>query len=478
MARVGRSPGGWCCGRARRRATVNDGRVSIEAEVCPLGVVPAPLVFFWTLVGAAVGALVAALVARSQFVGARRDYRTQLKRRDFAFERLKQEMEEERSDFVQRADDYLRQLAALRRERASLSSELDEARRNMATLQNNLETLRASAREAESRLSSALDAAREEAAARRASAAEEIRTVSEAADRARGELARRVADLASDRTRLESELATERRTNAERQDSLRSILATLREQYSLASAERDALARELDSERARADAAEAELRRASEEHSRQLASEHQEAMEMISRMWDYVNEYMRAHSAGHPAQAEPHAGPASQAKQGGRAAAPAAEERPREPLTTDREVATPHARTMGDRCPEEDYDIERALEETLPPEPRPAPAAPQRPAPPTSSEAKKPSPSSAQARQPEPAPSASQQSSERGWRSVPPPAAGATRVRRPISAMRRGDDVLVICDDGSVWMRRPTGWIEEPPIPGSDANGEKGAPPA
>jgi hypothetical protein len=40
--------------------------------------------------------------------------------------------------------------------------------------------------------------------------------------------------------------------------------------------------------------------------------------------------------------------------------------------------------------------------------------------------------------------------------------------------MRRGDDVLVICDDGSVWLRRPTGWIEEPPIPGSDANGEKG----
>src|SRR5690606_22339857 len=136
--------------------------------------VPAPLVFFWTLVGAAVGALVAALVARNQFVGARREYRRQLKRRDFAFERLKNEMEEERSDCVQRADDYLRQLAALKRERSSLNTELEEARRNMATLQSSLDALRASAREAESRLSSALDAAREEATARRDSAIEEL----------------------------------------------------------------------------------------------------------------------------------------------------------------------------------------------------------------------------------------------------------------------------------------------------------------
>ena len=42
--------------------------------------------------------------------------------------------------------------------------------------------------------------------------------------------------------------------------------------------------------------------------------------------------------------------------------------------------------------------------------------------------------------------------------------------------MRRGDDVLVICDDGSVWLRRPTGWIEEPPIPGSEVNHEKRPP--
>lgn len=439
-----------------------------------MGVVPAPLVFFWTLVGAAVGALVAALVARNQFVGARREYRMQLRRRDIAMERLKRELEEDRSDYRQRSDDYLRELAALKRERSSLSSELEEARRTMATLQGNLETLRASARESESRLSTALDAAHKEAAARRTGAAEELRTIQEAADRARMELSRRVADLESDRARLETDLAAERRTNAERQESLRSILTTLREQYSLASTERDTLARELDAQRARADAAEAELRRTREEYSKRFDSEHQESMEILSRVWEYVHAYMKSHPADLPPEAEHGAGAVPRPRQGERAPEPAVEERPPEPLTTDREVAKPHARTMGDRCPADDYDIERALEETLPPERKPTPEPPPRPTQHPISEAATTPPATPQARPPEPATSASSKPSERGWRSVPPPAMGSTRVRRPISAMRRGDDVLVVCDDGSVWMRRPTGWIEEPPIPGSDANGEKG----
>lgn len=451
--------------------------------------------------GAAVGALVAALVARNQFVGARREHRMQLRRRDVAFERLKKELEEDRSDYRQRSDDYLRELAALKRERSSLSSDLEETRRTLATLQSNLETLRASAREAESRLSTALDSAREEAAARRASAAEELTSVKEAADRARTELSRRIADLENDRSRLETDLAAERRTNAERQESLRSILTTLREQYSLASTERDTLARELDEERARADATEAELRRTREEYSRRLDSEHQESMELISRVWEYVHSYMRGRPADFAPEAEPPmAAPPQQGRAPERGAEQGAQAQPPEPLTTDREVKTPHARTLGDRCPAaDDYDIERALEETLPPERKPAaepgpapeparaaepkpapqparaPEPPQHPTPPRSEPPAGTPPTTA--RPPEPATPASQKPSERGWRSVPPPAAGFTRVRRPISAMRRGDDVLVVCDDGSVWLRRPTGWIEEPPIPGSDANGEKGAPP-
>lgn len=441
-----------------------------------MGVVPAPLVFFWTLVGAAVGALVAALVARNQFVGARREHRSQLRRRDLALERLKKELDEDRSDYRQRSDDYLRELAALKRERSSLSSALEEARHTAATLQSSVEALRASAREAESRLSTALDAARAEAAARRASAAEEIARLREAADRARSELSRRLADLESDRSRIEADLAAERRTNAERQESLRSILATLRQQYSLASTERDSLARELEEERARADATEDALQRVRDEYSIRLDSEHQESMEMLSRVWEYVHTYLPSQPADLAPKPEPPAGDVPYAKQVEHVAEPE-EPRAPQPLTTDREVATPHARTMGDKCPADDYDIERALEETLPPERKssqqsPTPAQPPSP---SSEAATSPAPRE-QATPQEPVAPASQKPSERGWRSVPPPAAGMTRVRRPISAMRRGDDVLVVCDDGSVWLRRPTGWIEEPPIPGSDANGEKKPP--
>lgn len=43
-----------------------------------------------------------------------------------------------------------------------------------------------------------------------------------------------------------------------------------------------------------------------------------------------------------------------------------------------------------------------------------------------------------------------------------------TRVRRPVSAMRRDNDVLVICDDGTVWSKRPTGWVQEAGIPGTE----------
>ena len=431
-----------------------------------MGVVPAPLVFFWTLVGAAVGALVAALIARTQFVGARRDYRSQLERKEIALERLRKELEEDRSDFVQRSDDYLRQLAALKRTRASLTAELEEARRAATVLQNDLETLRVSARESESRLSSALDAARAEATAGQNRVSEDLALALEAAERARGDLSRRLAALESDCARLESELDSARRAGSERQESLRSILGTLREQYSLATTEREALARELDAERAHAESLEAALHSAREEYCARLDAEHQESMEMIARMWEYVHEFTRARSEeSEEATPEPEPAPEPEStpepkQESMPEQAPKPKPEPmREPLTTDREVATPHAAELADRCPSEEYDIERALEEALPTLPMRAASAPE------VASADKPAPA---------APAAPL--AERGWRAVPAPttSSSSTRVRRPISAMRRGDDVLVVCDDGSVWMRRPTGWIEEPPIPGSDANGGGG----
>jgi len=44
-----------------------------------------------------------------------------------------------------------------------------------------------------------------------------------------------------------------------------------------------------------------------------------------------------------------------------------------------------------------------------------------------------------------------------------------------VSAMRRDNDVLVICDDGSVWSKRPTGWVQESAIPGSEVGQEPGS---
>jgi hypothetical protein len=40
-------------------------------------------------------------------------------------------------------------------------------------------------------------------------------------------------------------------------------------------------------------------------------------------------------------------------------------------------------------------------------------------------------------------------------------------VRKPVSVMREGETLLVVCDDGAVWERGPSGWREAAPLPGS-----------
>lgn len=458
--------------------------VSIGAEVNPLGVVPAPLVIFWTLVGAAVGALVAALVARHQFVAARRDYRLQLRHRDFAVDRLKKELEEYRSSRGRLVEEQERELALVRRERSSLAGDLEESRRTLSTMQSNLETLRISAREAEARLATALDSARQDSAARRATAAEELAAAQQSAHTLRTDLSRRIADLENDRSRLETELAAERRANSERQESLRSIVSTLRAQYSTACTERDAFESEAAAQRARADEMDIALRSMRDEYAERLDSEHHESVELMSKVWDYVHNYPRlrdrpvqgaggepftggslppdfssasvAHS--HPADFAPEPEPEPEPAPG----EPRMRSRPHappRPVTTDREVPSQTQRVHGDACAGDEYDIERELAEPAPGvEPAPSPEPP----PPSAS--------------PPSAPSASSPLSQTAapmWRPVPPPPSGSTRVRKPVAAMRREHDILVICDDGSVWRKLPTGWIEEPPIPGSVVDGEE-----
>jgi predicted nucleic acid-binding Zn-ribbon protein len=471
----------------------------------PLGV-PASIVIFWLVVGGAVGALITALVARYQFIAARREHLLHVRRRDGTVDRLKSAIKEHEAR-LERQGEQLRELERLKQERSALASDLDQARRSISDLQSALDAARAGAREAHLRLTAALDSERQEAAARRAAAAAELaaaqetalnlrtelastreaasrttarleadlattrslleRTAQEldaersAAAEGRAELARRVAALEDDRLRLETDLSTERRANAEKQTSLRSFVSTLREQYALACTERDAAAREAELHRSRADEMARRLEQAREEFGQRLDTEHEESVELISRVWDYVHNYPRlrdrplhgppapppAHEPFSATMPTPPAGladvlggtepppehpealaPEPAVESGPEARTRAAEPSPAAPSTppaavADREVPSQQNGLADVSAPrEEAYDIERALSEQ-PPHP------------------------------------------ER--HTAPTPPAG-TKVRRPVSAMRRDHDVLVICDDGSVWTKRPKGWTEEKPIPGSE----------
>ena len=447
---------------------------------------PTQWVIVWLVVGAVVGALTAGLLVRRQRRVTRREHVVQLRRREAAIDRLKNTLKEH-ADRLRHQDDELRELGLVRRERVTLGGDLDHARRTIAELQHSIDSTRAAARETELRLATSLESERQDAAARRAGAAADLTAAQESAlslraelaaaresavritsrleadlaatrallertgddlhtDRAasaeaRADLARRVTVLEDERIRLEQELSRERRESAEKQQSLRSFVSTLREQYALACTERDAASREAELRRSQADAIARELDAAYAEFGRRLDEEHSEAVTVLSRVWDYVHNYPRlrerpvslgdapladAPPVDEPAD-EPPFPPAPPAA--APAPAPPADAAPASPLGTappdvERDVSAPPARGLADvprTSGGREYDIEEALADSTPhPERQPG---------------------------------------------LPP---NSTRVRRPISAMRRENDVLVICDDGSVWSKRPTGWVQETAVPGSE----------
>lgn len=463
--------------------------------------VSTPWLIAWLVIGAAVGALVTYLIVRRQRRVTRREHVVQLRRREAAIDRLKNTIKEH-ADRLRHQDDELRELGLVRRERITLGGDLDHARRTVTELQHSVDATRAAARETELRLGMALETERQDAAARRAASAAELTAAQESAlglraelaaarestaritsrleadlaatrallertaedmhtERAtsadaRAELARRVTLLEDERIRLESELSKERREGAERQQALRSYVSTLREQYALACTERDAASREAELRRKQADDISRALDAAYAEFGRRLDEEHSEAVSVLSKVWDYVHNYPRLRdrpvplgeapladappvdeppeepyyppappAAAAPSSAPPHAAPPAQP--------PAAESTPlgESPSDVEREVHAPPPRGLAD-APRtsggREYDIEEALSDSMPHPDR-------QPGLPTHS----------------------------------------TRVRRPISAMRRENDVLVICDDGSVWSKRPTGWVQESAIPGSEVGQEPGS---
>jgi hypothetical protein len=503
---------------ARRRATADVGRVRIDAEGTDLGsATPQLLVVFWIMVGAAVGALAAGLFARRQRRLARREHMVQLRRREGAIERLKTTLQEHTAR-LKRRDEQLRELAALRAERVQMAAELDQLRRSVSEMQGEAEAARSQAREVELRLTLDLDRERHEHASRRASGAAELasaqesalnlraelaaaresasrltaqleadlastramleRTASDlhieraAAQETRAELTRRVSALEHERFRLESEAAAARRATDDREQALRHTVSTLREQYTLACAERDAAAKEADAQRTRLEETTRALEGARAEFARRLDEEHAESVLVLSRLWEYVHTYprLRERPVVPPPPVPPHAPPPARR-------APLADEAPVEAPGAERDAfAWP--------APEEFHFGPATVTE---PSAKPAPGAP-----PPSAEAAPPAPverevtpptapladggerEEVEAERPAAEPTA-RYDIERALGEAEPrpitqpglPPVG-TRVRRPISAMRREHDVLVICDDGSVWSKKPTGWTPETPIPGSE----------
>ncbi|HEX5181343.1 MAG TPA: hypothetical protein VFW04_18575 [Gemmatimonadaceae bacterium] len=467
---------------------------------------PTQWVILWLVVGAVVGALVTALFVRRQRRVTRREHVVQLRRREASIDRLKATIKEH-AERLRHQDEELRELGLVRRERVTLGGDLDQARRTIAELQHAVDSSRAAARETELRLSMALETERQEAASRRAAAAAELTASQESAlglrselaaaresavritsrleadlaatrallertaedlhsERAasadvRADLARRVTLLEEERIRLETELSKERREGNEKQQTLRSYVSTLREQYALACTERDAASREAELRRKQADDISHALDEAYAEFGRRLDEEHSEAVNVLSKVWDYVHNYPRLRDrpvslGGAPlADAPPMDEPPEEPYDLGGApsanrpedAAPAREsETPaakpatsevapaspaEQPATGEREVPTARPRGLAD-APRtsggREYDIEEALSDSTPHPDR-------QPGLPTHS----------------------------------------TRVRRPVSAMRRDDDILVICDDGSVWSKRPTGWVQESAVPGSEVERGSGA---
>jgi hypothetical protein len=470
--------------------------------------VPTPWVIAWLVIGAAVGALVTYLIVRRQRRVTRREHVVQLRRREAAIERLKNTIKDH-TDRLRHQDDELRELGLVRRERMTLGGDLDQARRTIAELQHSVDSTRAAARETELRLGMALETERQDAAARRAASAAELTAAQESAlglraelaaaresatritsrleadlaatrallertaedmhtERAmsadaRAELARRVTLLEDDRIRLEAELSKERREGAEKQQALRSYVSTLREQYALACTERDAASREAELRRNQADDISRALDAAYAEFGRRLDEEHSEAVSVLSKVWDYVHNYPRLRDRPVPLGETPLAD------------APPTNEPPEEPYYP---PAAPPATAPPAPAPSAPPSDARGRSEPAPAATAPLGASPAEverevPASPPRGLADAPRTSGGREYDIEEALSDSMPHADR----QPGLPTHSTRVRRPISAMRRDNDVLVICDDGSVWSKRPTGWVQESAIPGSEVGQEPGSGP-
>lgn len=493
---------------------------------------PQLLVVFWIMVGAAVGALAAGLFARRQRRLVRREHIIQLRRREGAIDRLKTTLQEHTTRLKRRDDQLrelatlraertqmateleqarrtvselqseaessrnqaremeLRLTLDLDRERHEHASRRASAAAELASAQESALNLRAelaAARETSSRLTAQLEADLAATRAMLERTASDLHTERKAAQEARAELTQRVSALEQERIRLESEATAARRGTEDREQALRHSVSTLREQYALACSERDVAAREAEVQRGRVEEATRALEAARTDFARRLDEEHAESVLVLSRLWEYVHNYPRLRERPVippvPPRLEEAAAPAAPAEPA--PAEPAAAPR-RAPLADEapRETAESEADAFAWPAPEEFYfGPATATEPSARPEPTPPPPPMEvAPPPPVEREVTPPTAPLADGTE-EKREEMERPAVERGpsydieralgepeSRPITQPGLPTvgTRVRRPISAMRREHDVLVICDDGSVWSKKPTGWTPETPVPGSE----------
>ena len=418
-----------------------------------------------TLIAVAIGALAGAAIA--SLIWSRRARQT---RRDFSFSMRKRAAQAEKlrdqfaelQERLRHHDEQTIELVAARRDLAALKVELEQARATMEDAERARETARGDAADAESRFTAQLESERLESAERRhhveselenarsamlalqdeLSAArinaqrtierletdldatrlmlnqssESLRDEREAGVAMREELRAQLGAADWERQRAEAELEEERRRSAEKLAATQPYIASMREQYLLAAAERDAIVKELTVQRERAEESARTIEQTRAEFAVALDEEHRTSMELLNRAWRYVQTFPRIPNAWARSMPRGTSVPDDMPPPPHRRPAPPPHAAP----DTESRIEVEHA---ADRSPASqsasDYDIEAELADAI--------------------------------------------AEDLNGRSF----ARNRKPRRPIGTVKLGNEVVVVCDDGSTWRKGDRGWRQVTPLPGT-----------
>ncbi|MFN2400366.1 MAG: hypothetical protein ABR543_17265 [Gemmatimonadaceae bacterium] len=379
----------------------------------------------WALSGAVLGSIIAWVILRSWLSREILSYTSALKHVEAAVKK-RDATAKEQAALIETQESELRDLMSLRKEKTWLESELDEARREAADL---AATLRAQQESEADRLAATqqtierLETVLEDVRAELQRTSAELATQRALPRESMQDYERRLQTLEKRNERLEAELDGERRRGNERAASLTTMVSNLREAYALACAERDSAIRNSESDTHRADEAVRALTRAKEDFESRLEREHLESTDLLARFWTYVRGYrgLKPQSVSGSAGGDD-TFDAENSQDRERAGAGNQAPREREvPLTQSMRPGPEAAATSRAGL----ADWPRKQEEI----------------------------------------NAGDELVSKGVRVNIQQV--QERIRTPVSTMRVGDETLVVCDDGSVWSKRASGWVQQQDLPGT-----------